>query len=61
MSLEQRHARQDLVTFYHVINQNISIDLEGIIKVIGNETTMGNSLKIRPKICQIGNQTQHIF
>ena len=53
MSLEQRHTRQDLITFYNITQKNISIDLDGITEIIGNETTRGNSLKIRPRYTRL--------
>ena len=49
MTLEQRHNRQDMLTFYNIINGNININLEGIIDMPENGTTRGNSRKIRPK------------
>lgn len=49
MSLEQRYARQNLLTFYNVLNKNIKVELDGIMEIIGNAKTRGNTLKIRPK------------
>ena len=49
MTLEQRHIRQDLLTFYNIINKNMNINIEGIVEIIGSQKTRGNSFKIRPK------------
>ena len=38
MTLEQRHNRQDMLTFYNIINGNININLEGIIDMPENGT-----------------------
>lgn len=53
MSLEQRYSRQNLLTFYNVLNKNIKVELDGIMEIIGNEKTRGNTLKKKAKVCQI--------
>lgn len=53
MSLEQRHIRQDLLTFYNIINKKMDIDLDGITEIIGKERTRGNFYKIRPKYARL--------
>ena len=48
MTIQQRHARQDLITFYNIIKGKIRISYEDFVEIMSNSNTRGNSKKIRP-------------
>lgn len=48
MTIQQRHARQDLITFYNITRGRIKIDYEEFVDMISDSRTRGNSRRIRP-------------
>ncbi len=50
-----------MLTFYNIINGKMNMDIEGVVEIIGNETTRGNSLKIRPKYARLESRRNSFF
>ena len=57
--MEQRHTRQDMLTFYNIINGKMKMDI--VVEIIGNETTRGKFLKIRPKYARLESRRNSFF
>ena len=53
MKIEQRHMRQDLITFYNLTQGKIKINLDEFVEILSNSKTRGNSKRIRPSTVRL--------
>ncbi|XP_071854518.1 uncharacterized protein [Apostichopus japonicus] len=48
MTIEQRHLRQDMITFYNITQGSINMQVDNYVDILRESNTRGHTMKIRP-------------